>query len=157
MIRPLQKNDVNTAATIHAEAFSRQKNSAQWLACALYAYPRSLCYVIEVNNKIVGYIIWAQKSGFRHDTVLELEQIAVLKNWQNKGLGQSLIEQSLLQIKAQLALNDAWVKTILVSTRADNHAQQWYRKVLGAEVEATISGLYSADEVLMIARDIWSL
>lgn len=157
MIRPLQKNDINTAAAIHAEAFPRQKNSVQWLACALRAYPRNLCYVVEVDSEIVGYIIWAQKSGFRHDTVLELEQIAVLKNWQNKGLGQSLIEQSLIQIKAQLALNDACVKTILISTRIDNHAQQLYRKVLGAEVEATISGLYSADEVLMIARDIWSL
>ncbi|WP_417579291.1 hypothetical protein [Nitrincola sp.] len=45
-------------------------------------------------------------------------------------------------------------KKIVVTTRADNHAQRLYRKVLGAEIEASISGLYSADEVIMVARDI---
>jgi ribosomal protein S18 acetylase RimI-like enzyme len=42
----------------------------------------------------------------------------------------------------------------LVSTRTDNQAQKLYRKVLGAEVEATIKNLYSADEVYMVARHV---
>ncbi|MEF1228663.1 N-acetyltransferase, partial [Vibrio fortis] len=33
-------------------------------------------------------------------------------------------------------------------------AQQLYKSTLGAEVETTISNLYSADEVLMIARNV---
>ncbi|KDE41433.1 Acetyltransferase [Nitrincola lacisaponensis] len=43
---------------------------------------------------------------------------------------------------------------ILVTTRADNHAQRLYKEVLGAEVEATLTNLYSADEVIMVARDV---
>lgn len=40
----------------------------------LKAYPRFLSFVAEINNQIVGYIVWAQKSGFRAEAVLELEQ-----------------------------------------------------------------------------------
>lgn len=37
--------------------------------------------------------------------------------------------------------------------RADNYAQSRYRNILGAQVEATIANLYSADEVVMVARN----
>jgi hypothetical protein len=40
----------------------------------------------------------------------------------------------------------------VVTTRADNDAQALYRTTLGAEVEAVIKNLYSADEVFMAAR-----
>lgn len=40
----------------------------------------------------------------------------------------------------------------MVNTRADNFAQTLNKKTLGAEVEVTIPDLYSADEVIMIAR-----
>ena len=46
------------------------------------------------------------------------------------------------------------VKHIVVATQADNYAQKLYRKTLSAEVDATISNLYSADEVFMISRNI---
>ncbi len=148
------KGDLNKVAAIHAGAFPRQKQSKEWLSCTLKASPRTLCFVIEQNNLIEGYIIWAQKSGFRPEVVIELEQVAISPSQQNKGLGQYLIEQSLSQVKEQLSALDSSLKHILVSTRADNHAQSIYRKVLGAEVEATISNLFSADEVFMVARNV---
>jgi hypothetical protein len=40
-----------------------------------------------------------------------------------------------------------------VTTRTDNHAQRLYRKALGATPEAVIQDLYSADEVIMVARN----
>ena len=113
-----------------------------------------LCYVQEHEGTIVGYIIWGQKSGFRPRVVLELEQIAIHPTVQGKGLGQKLIEQSLELVKSQLAKRDATLKHILVSTRADNAAQKLYRRVLGAEVEATLTNLFSADEVYMVARNV---
>ena len=118
------------------------------------AFPRNMCFVIKNENQICGYIIWAQKSGFRPEAVIELEQVAISPSQQNKGLGQYLIEQSLSQVKEQLSSLGSSVKHVLVSTRADNHAQNIYRKVLGAEVEATISNLFSADEVYMVARNV---
>ncbi len=150
----MEENDLDKVAIVHANAFPRQGHSKEWLSCTYKASPRTLCFVIEQNNKVQGYIIWAQKSGFRPEAVIELEQIAIDPRQQNKGLGQSLIEQSLLQVKDQLSSLGSRVKHVLVSTRADNHAQSIYRKVLGAEVEATIGNLFSADEVYMVARNV---
>ncbi len=150
----MQENDLDKVAIVHADAFQRQQLSKAWLSCTLKASPRTLCFVIEQTKQIEGYIVWAQKSGFRPEAVIELEQVAISPNQQNKGLGQYLIEQSLSQVKDQLSISGSSVKHVLVSTRADNHAQNIYRKVLGAEVEATISNLFSADEVYMVARNV---
>lgn len=94
------------------------------------------------------------KSGFRPEAVIELEQLAVSPDYQGKGIGRRLITDSLPLMKQQAAEKQSVLKHILVTTRADNHAQELYKSTLGAEVEATISNLYSADEVLMIARNI---
>lgn len=150
----MEENDLNKAAHVHAEAFPRQKQSLEWLRCSLKAFPRLFCYVTEQDNQIIGYIIWAQKSGFRPEATIELEQIAIHPNVHGKGFGQNIIEQSLIQVKQQLSKNGSSIKNILISTRADNQAQKLYRKALGAEVEATISNLYSADEVYMVARHV---
>lgn len=111
-------------------------------------------FVTEDYNGIIGYIIWTQKSGFRPEAVLEIEQLAVSPDHQAKGTGRSLILNSLPLVKAKLAENNSLLKHILVTTRADNFAQKLYKSTLGAEVEATISNLYSADEVLMITRNV---
>jgi len=156
IVRSMREDDLAEAAMIHTNAFPRQRHSKAWLSCTLKAAPRTLCFVIEQGHQIQGYIIWAQKSGFRPEAVVELEQIAIDPSQQNRGLGQLLIEQSLQQVKEQLGSVGSSVKLILVSTRADNHAQSIYRKVLGAEVEATISNLFSGDEVYMVARDVYN-
>lgn len=152
MITELSNDDLKEASQIHREVFSRQLCSLEWLSCSLYAYPRFLCYVAKDKNKVIGYIIWSQKSGFRTEVVIELEQIAVLPEFQGKGIGGSLIKQSLEKVKLEIEKRDAKLKHLIVSTRADNQAQKLYQKILGAEVEATITNLYSADEVLMVAR-----
>ena len=113
-----------------------------------------LCYVAIKNETIAGYIVWSQKSGFRPEDVVELEQIAVLHSLQGKGIGKILIEQSLHQVRERLYENGSALKHVIVTTRADNHAQTLYKQVLGAEVEATITNLYSADEVIMVARNV---
>ncbi|MEZ9697646.1 GNAT family N-acetyltransferase [Vibrio sp. 10N.261.46.E12] len=146
--------DLDEAALVHQSAIIRQKNSRDWLQCNLNASPRFLNFIAESDGEIVGYIIWVQKSGFRPEAVLELEQLAVLPSAQGKGLGQKLILDSLPQVKQKLAEQGSTLKHVLVTTRADNFAQKLYQSTLGAEVETTISNLYSADEVLMIARNV---
>lgn len=150
----MDENDVSTVAEVHKAVFQRQRKSSEWISCTLKSFPRTLCYIVEHDDYISGYIVWAQKSGFRHQAVIELEQIAIHPDQQNKGIGQYLIKQSLECVKALLLANGSSVKHILVSTRSDNHAQRIYRKVLGAEVEATISNLFSDDEVYMLARNV---
>ena len=153
-IRLMEEEDLEGASIVHKQAFRRQNNSYEWLQCNFNASPRFLNFVAVSEGEIVGYIIWVQKSGFRPDSVLELEQLAVDLYLQGQGIGRSLIYQSLPLVKAQLALQGSKLKHILVSTRADNFAQQLYKSTLGAEIETTISNLYSADEVLMIARNV---
>ena len=152
LIRFMNVTDLSSVAQVHRQAFTRQKKSFEWLQCNLNAAPRFLNFVAIVNDEIVGYIIWVQKSGFRSEAVLELEQLAVEPSFQAQGIGRKLITESLPLVKVSLAENGSSLKHILVTTRADNFAQKLYKDTLGAEVETTISNLYSADEVLMIAR-----
>lgn len=154
LIRKMRVEDLPQAAEIHREAFARQCHSYAWLECTLNAFPRMLCCVAVEAERVIGYIVWAQKSGFRPQAIVELDQIAVRQARQKKGVGRALIEYSLPLVRTQLAAQDATLKHVIVTTRADNYAQSLYRKTLGAEVETTITNLYSADEVVMVARNL---
>ena len=154
-IRPFNHKDLEKTAQVHKAAFVRQTLSKEWIESNSKAYPRVQYYVAEnLENEIVGYIQWVQKSGFRQEVVLELEQLAVLPEYHGKGIGSRLIKESLPQINCQLASRGATIKHIIVTTRSDNHAQKIYQKTIGATKEATIRNLYSADEVLMVARNV---
>jgi ribosomal protein S18 acetylase RimI-like enzyme len=151
-IRLFSQADTAAIAQIHAESFPRQRHSEEWIAANARAYPRARLYVASVDGGLRGYILWTEKSGFRPEVVLELEQIAVALVHRNRGIGEALIRQSLPLVAGELAMRSASVKAVLVSTRADNAAQRLYQKTLGAEIEATLPALYSGDEVLMVAR-----
>lgn len=155
-IKSMRMQDLLDVAKVHREAFPRQLHSEQWITCNFNAYPRIRYFVAEDDGSIVGYIQWIEKSGFRKEVVLELEQIAVLPSQQKRGIGSALISQSLKMINEELQQRSASIKHILVTTRTDNEAQKLYTKALNAQPEAILPNLFSADEVLMIARDkIW--
>ena len=153
-IRKMVKGDIPSVAEVHRQTFTRQRGSDEWITCNFLAEPRMQYFVALDGTDIVGYIHWTQKSGFRPEVVLELEQIAVIPRAQGRGIGRTLIEKSLPLVKEQLGTRGATLKHIMVTTRADNYAQELYRQTLGVEVESTIKDLYSADEVIMIARNV---
>ncbi len=154
-IRPFEIKDLAVTSKVHKAAFIRQKMSYEWIECNFKAYPKSQIFVAEnQKNEIIGYIHWCQKSGFRFEVILELEQLAVHPSQQGKGIGTKLIKDSLPQVQKQLKSRNAVIKHVIVTTRSDNYAQMLYKKTLNAVVEATISNLYSADEVFMISRNI---
>ncbi len=152
-IRAMIQQDLLGVAKIHKETFSRQLQSEQWVSCNFKAYPRVRLFVAEDNEMLLGYVQWIEKSDFRKEVVLELEQIAVLHSKQKQGVGSSLISESLKLIKEELNQLNASIKHVLISTRTDNEAQKLYKKVLCAESEAIVPNLFSADEVLMISRN----
>ena len=152
-VREMTEADIAAAAAIHQAVFNRQLDSAVWVTCNFKAYPRILYFVAELNGAVVGFIEWIQKSGFRKEVVLELEQLAVRHDSQGQGVGTALIQESLGQVALMLKRRGACIKNIVVTTRTDNHAQRLYRKALGAAPEAVIKNLYSADEVIMVARN----
>jgi ribosomal protein S18 acetylase RimI-like enzyme len=153
-IRRMVVTDIDRTAKIHAVAFPRQKDSLEWIESNYRAFPRMQYFIAEAGENIIGFILWTQKSGFRPEAVIELEQIAVLPDRQNQGIGELLIRLSLSLLSIQLADRGATIKHIIITTRHDNTAQSLYRRVLGAEVEAVIPKLFSDDEVYMIARNI---
>ncbi|MEO0869912.1 MAG: GNAT family N-acetyltransferase [Cyanobacteria bacterium J06642_11] len=150
----MMPGDIDTVAHIHRAAFVRQQLSREWIETNFRAFPRMQYFVAEEEETLCGFIHWTQKSGFRPEVVLELEQIAVHPDFQRQGIGQRLIEGSLPLVRRQLSERGARLKHVIVTTRADNHAQKLYRKTLGVETETTITNLYSADEVVMIRRNI---
>jgi len=153
VVRTLTESDLSDVAEVHARAFPRQGHSRSWIESNARGYPRMRYFVATKDNRICGYILWAEKSGFRDEVVLELEQIGVLPSHQGRGIGKALILNSLPEVANQLSERGARLKAVVVTTRADNSAQGLYRKTLGAQVEAVIPNLYSADEVIMIARN----
>lgn len=151
IILPMHEQDIDEVSTIHAEQFSRQTQSHLWVQTNFAAYPRIMLFVArDEKDKVVGYIQWSHKSGFRKQAVMELEQIAVLKRYQNQGIATKLILESLDALKSALEDNQCQLKTILVSTRTDNPAINIYKKTLGVQGVCIIKSLYSADEVILM-------
>jgi len=153
-IRRMESTDVADVANVHARSFPRQLNSHDWVSCNFNGYPRIRIFVAQVDKEIVGYIQWMEKSGFRKDVVLELEQLAVLPEWRNQGIGSRLISSSLLVVKEELAQRGAKLKHVIVTTRTDNDAQKLYHSTLNASAVATIPDLFSDDEVIMLSRNM---
>ena len=153
-VRAMSKPDCRAVARIYEASFARQQDHFDWINSNFNAHPRTLYYVAEEEQGVQGYIQWTQKSGFRAEVVLELEQLAVHPDARGKGVAKHLIRKSLPMVKAKLKERNATLKHVLVSTRTDNFAQKLYKDTLGAEPEYIIKNLYSADEVFMIARNI---
>lgn len=154
-ISKFTKKDIIGVVKIASHSFSglREKNKAKkWIECNFKAHPRLQYFVAKINNKVVGYILWVEKGGFRSESVWELEQIAVDKNYRGKGIGAELIRKSLEEIKKYLKKRKSALKAIEMTTGAENRAQSLYKKTLGAEVECVIKDLFRGDEVIMVAR-----
>lgn len=154
IIRQMEEQDIESAAQIHAAAFPRQTFSKQWIECGFRAFPKMQLFVAEHKDQIVGLIFWTEKSGFRKEAIVELEQIAVHPALHGQRIGTALIQYSLPIVAAKITERGACLKHLLVNTRADNYAQQLYRKAMGAVPVAKISGMFPVDEVYMIAKDV---
>ena len=151
----MHEDDIAAVAKVHSEQFPRQMESVKWISCNFAAFPRILMFVArDEKDNIIGYIQWIQKSGFRQQSVIELEQIAVLKSQQCKGIGSLLIKKSLKYIKEYLTDTNSNLKAILMTTRIDNSAKSLYERVLKAKEIAVIKDLYSHDEVIMLADGV---
>ncbi len=147
--------DLSEIEKIASENFSglkNIKNARKWIKCNFFAFPRAQYFVARASGKILGYILWLEKGGFRKESIFELEQIAVGKNFQGQGVGTHLIEKSLIEIKKYLKERGCALKAVEVTTGTDNRAQVFYKKTLGAKTECIVRDFFRGDEVIMIAR-----
>jgi GNAT superfamily N-acetyltransferase len=110
------KKSLEILAKINQADFHGNKSLASaklWLACWLEAYPLYQFFVIEVDNKVAGYIVWIFHGGWeRENIVLELEQIALAKEFQGQGLGSKLISQSFDKVAGWIKKKNSKMKKI---------------------------------------------
>lgn len=151
-IRRVEEEEIQSVANVHGAAFGRHKSSEDWIRCNFNAYPRIQIFAAEKNEGIKGFIMWTQRSGFRENSILELEQIAVHPDNQGEGIGTQLIEESLSVVKDWLAERGSEIQTIIVGTRTDNEAQRLYKKTLNAEPAAIIEDYASGNELFLVSR-----
>lgn len=154
-IAKMKESDVLQAARIASQCFSGMrdiKKARLWINCNLQAFPRARYFAAKDGQKIIGYILWLEKGGFRKEAVLELEQIAVQSASQGQGVATQMIKDSLASIKKDLARQGRRLKLVEATTGAGNKAQELYKKTLGAKPVAVVKNLFRGDEVIMISR-----
>ncbi len=154
----MNDDDILPVAEIHKLAFPRQTFAKEWIECTYRAFPMSQCFVADLEGKPIGFIIWTEKGGFQKEALLDLEQGGVDPKHQGKGVCTALILESLPLIAKKIAERGAKIKNIIVNTRADNdYALRICKNTLGAEPTAVISGVFTADEIYLVAGDIEKL
>lgn len=154
-VKRMAEWQIEEVARVGMECFNGLKDywrALKWIECNFRAFPRMQYFVAEYMGRIIGYILWVEKGGFRERAVLELEQLAVLPRFRGNGIGTRLIKESFEAMKGYLRERGSSLKLVEVSTGVDNKAQSIYNKTLGASQECVIKDLYSGDEVLMVAR-----
>jgi len=155
----MQKRDIFQAARIASQCFSGMKDIRKarlWITCNFRAFPRARYFVAKDKARVIGYILWLEKGGFRKEAVLELEQIAVEPASQGQGVATQMIKDSLASIKKDLAKRGNRLKLVEATTGAGNKAQELYKKTLGARPVCVIKNLFRGDEVIMVSRQIKS-
>lgn len=100
VIRRAEEQDLPAMATINRESFSGNQGDAvvalEWIKSWFRAFPLYQYFVIQAEEKVVGYIGWQIHGGFlRTQPVMELEQIAVAKEFQGKGLAPRLCQETM--------------------------------------------------------------
>lgn len=157
-VRRMRQADITTVAELHALVFPRQTFSQEWIECTFRSFPMSQMFVAERDGKILGFLIWTEKSGFRKDAYVELVQGGTDPTYQGKGICTSLVESSMRMVADKIAERGAVLKTIIVNTRADNHfALNIAKNVLKAEPVAVVPGVFTADEVYLVAHNVDAL
>ena len=155
-IKRMVKEQIPQVATVASNCFGglRDINVAKkWIECNFNAFPRMQYFVAHLEDKIVGYILWMEKGGFRQESVMELEQIGVHPDFRGRGVGTKLVTESFKEIKNYLKERGSKLKLIEITTGTENEAQRLYRKTLKAKPECKIKDLFRGDEVIMIARE----
>lgn len=97
-IRPEQVQDYGAIATIHTRAFG-QPDEAQLVELIRQSneYVSDLAFVAEVDQQVVGHVLFSYGNivGESVWPVLVLAPLAVLPEYQRRGIGRQLVQQGI--------------------------------------------------------------
>ena len=96
-IRPEQPGDIDAVHRVNRQAFGREQEAA--LADRLRALPATQSLVAVADSHIVGHIFFSPVTlnGGEHAGMLGLGPVAVLPEYQRRGIGSQLVRQGLEQ------------------------------------------------------------
>jgi ribosomal protein S18 acetylase RimI-like enzyme len=154
-IRPARHDDLDAIARIASASFSGLRPLSagrQWVRACWAARPRMRYWVASRKGRLVAYILWMEKGGFRREAVLELEQIAVAPALRGRGIGGVLVQESFQQLNEAIVASGRKIKVIEVTTGSEQGAIGFYQRTLGTKVVATIPDLFRGEEYILIAR-----
>lgn len=151
-LRVAVESDIDAIASIYRECFPREANHGAWIAASFRSAPRAVYYVAEGKAGVTGYILWTVKNGFRHSTIVELEQIAVHPAHAGKGQGKRLIASSFEKFERHVTEMGFSIGAVLVTTSKGNFAEKLYQSVLGVRTVAEVENYGSGSELIMYKR-----
>ncbi|WP_419770256.1 MAG: GNAT family N-acetyltransferase [Candidatus Marinarcus sp.] len=139
MIRQATNSDVATLFHIENEVFA-QESFAIKKASFYYHVKKSLLYVYEVDEQIVGYILWLKREHF-----FRLYSLAILKAFRNRDIATELLAYSLKNLpKKPLSLE---VK------KSNERAIKLYEK-FDFKVVKVLKGYYENEDGLKMKREV---
>tara|TARA_Y100000310_G_C20659170_1_gene803686 strand:- start:877 stop:1347 length:471 start_codon:yes stop_codon:yes gene_type:complete len=101
--------------------------------------------VAEDNGRIAGLTTW-QMHGLPKHQLCELDRIAVLKDYQGKGLGKQLFQALIENAKKEYQKHKQTLRKLYLLTHADNEQAQTFYNKLGMKHEATLKEHYYKDK-----------
>ena len=97
--------------------------------------------VAEDKGKIIGIVTWIVHGLTRH-RLCELDRIAVLPEYQGKGLGKKLFNALVKDAKSYYKKNKSKLRKLYLLTHADNKKAHRFYEKLGFKHETTLKQHY---------------
>ena len=155
-IRKATEADIESIAAVYQACFPNELNHDLWIRASLSSYPKGVYYVVSIDDRICGYILWCVKNGFRDKTIVELEQIGIHPEFSGKGLGRKLIEDTVEKFREHVGALGHAVDAILVTTAKGNFAEKLYESTLGVSRAAELSNYGSGTELILYRQRVSS-
>jgi len=143
-LRRFQPGDLDKVIRINQVCLP--ENYSSYFFMDLYGHYPETFIVAEVYGEVVGYIMCRIETGLPDFGLLGITRkghvisIAVLPQYQRKGIGEALMQEAMTRMKTYKA------KEVYLEVRITNEpAVSLYRK-LGLETQRTVRGYYADGE-----------
>lgn len=142
MIRKASLDDLQTIVDLENKVFGHTLGYA-FLKQELLENEFSRMYVYTKNNQIIGYLSYRQI-----DTNADILNFLVDIPFQNQGIGQSLFEYVLLDMK------EDGVNSLVLEVRVSNERAINFYKKYGATVVTIIENYYETEDAYMMHMEV---
>ncbi len=97
--------------------------------------------VADDDGRIAGLTTW-QMHGLPKHQLCELDRIAVLKEYRDKGLGKALFRELVKSANSEYKKKGFKLRKLYILTHADNKKAQIFYKKMGCKHETTLKNHY---------------